>query len=116
MKKTADFITKMQQIKIEPCTSTRTGENVKNQYIITAPGCYAFQSYNSLIAVYDIENNILTLGRYFDYSTTTSKYLNQFLEYCCYCIYRELPNGTSVRNRLQKAIDNGIIKYNPDMR
>lgn len=115
MKKTADFITKMQQIKIEPCTSTRTGENVKNQYIITAPGCYAFQSYNSLIAVYDIENNILTLGRDFDYSTTTSKYLNQFIEYYCYSIYRELPNGTSVRNRLQKAIDNGIIKYNTDM-
>ena len=116
MKKTADFITKMQQIKIEACTSTRTGENVKNQYIITAPGCYAFQSYNSLIAVYDIENNILTLGCNFDYSTTTSKYLNQFIEYYCYSIYRELPNGTSVKNRLQKAIDNGIIKYNPDMR
>ena len=71
---TTNFINKMQQIKIEPCTSNRTGENVKNQYIITAPGCYAFQSYNSLIAVYDIENNILTLGCNFDYSTTTSKY------------------------------------------
>lgn len=116
MKKTTDFITKMKQIKIEPCASTRTGENVKNQYIITAPGCYAFQSYNSLIAVYDIENNILTLGYNFDYSTTTSKYLNQFIECYCYSIYRKLPNGTSVRNRLQKAIDNGIIKYNPDMR
>lgn len=116
MKKTTDFITKMQQIKIEPCQSNRTGENVKNQYIITAPGCRAFQSYNSLIAVYDIENNMLTLGCNFDYSITTSKYLNQFIENYCYSIYRELPNGTSVRNRLQKAIDNGIIKYNPDMR
>lgn len=116
MKKNSRLYPKMQQIKIEPCTSTRTGENVKNQYIITAPGCYAFQSYNSLIAVYDIENNILTLGYDFDYSTTTSKYLNQFIEYYCYSIYKELPNGTSVKNRLQKAIDNGIIKYNPDMR
>lgn len=115
MKKTTDFITKMQQIKIEPCTSNRTGENVKNQYIITAPGCYAFQSYDSLIAVYDIENQILTLGRYFDYSVTTSKYLNQFLKGYCYNIYIQLPSGTSLKNILQKAIDSGVIKYNSDM-
>ena len=112
---TTNFIKKMQQIKIEPCTSNRTGENVKNQYIITAPGCSAFQSYDSLIAVYDMKNYMLTLGRNFHYSTTTSKYLNQFIEYYCHPIYVELPNGTSVRNRLQKAIDNGIVKYNPDM-
>ena len=115
MKKTTDFITKMQQIKIEPCTSNRTGENVKNQYIVSAPGCYAFQSYDSLIAVYDIENNTLTLGCNFDYSTTTSKYLHQFLQNYCYNIYRQLPEGKSIRGILFKAVNSGIVKYNPDM-
>lgn len=105
----------MQQIKIEPCTSNRTGEAVKNQYIITAPGFYAFQSYDSLIAVYDIEKNVLTLGRHYDYSTTTSKYLNQFIEYYCYSIYKELPNGSSVKDRLNKAIASGLIQYNSEM-
>ena len=103
------------KIKVEPLTSTRTGEAVKNQYVIHIDNNVAFQSYDSLIAVYDIENNTLTLGCNFDYSTTTSKYLNQFIEYYCCSIYRELPNGTSVKNKLQKAIDNGIIQYNPDM-
>ena len=115
MKKTKDFINKMQQIKIEPCTSSRTGENVKNQYVITAPGCYAFQSYDSLIAVYDIESGVLTLGRYWDYSLTTLTYLYQFLRNYCYCIYSQLPDGKSKKSEIQKGIDKGIINYNKDM-
>ena len=114
--KTTNFIKKMQQIKIEPCTSNRTGENVKNQYIITAPGCYAFQSYDSLIAVYDFESGVLTLGRDWDYSLTTLTYLYQFLRNYCYNVYCQLPDGKSKKAEIQKGIDNGVIKYNEDMR
>jgi len=113
---TTNAVNTIKTINIEPCTSTRTGDAVKNQYIIKCPGIYAFQSYDSLIAVYDIENNILTLGIDFDYSVTTSKYLNQFLYDYCYSIYRELPNGKSLKDSLYKAINNGLILYDAKMR
>lgn len=111
-----NYIENLKKISVEPCTSNRTGEAVKNQYVISAPGVYAFQSYNSLIAVYDIEHNMLTLGCDFDYSVTTSKYLHQFLKDYCYSIYRELPSGKSLKDTLYKAIENGLIIYDKNMR
>ena len=51
----------------------------KNQFIITADnGTRFFQSYNSIIC--KIEREKVTLDqRFWDYSTTTSKYRNMFL-------------------------------------
>lgn len=112
MKNTKNELIK--NIQVEPCTSNRTGEAVKNQYIISFPGGWAFQSYNSLIATYI--DDVLTLGCDFDYSVTTIKYLHQFLEYYCYSIYRELPTGRSVKDILYKAIKSGLIKYDENMR
>lgn len=105
----------IKKLKIMPCTSTRTGEAVKNQYVISMPGVYAFQSYDSLIAVYNIDLQQLTLGKHFDYSVTTSKYLWQFLREHCYSIYRKLPNGKSGKDILQKAINSGIVIYDENM-
>lgn len=52
----------------------------KNQFIIdTEHGTY-FQSYKSLIAFIPRDDSPIVLDeRYWDYSVTTSKYLNRFL-------------------------------------
>jgi len=50
---------------------------VKNQFIIEDGNKEIFQSYNSIIAIK--ENGKITLGKDWDYSTTTGKYRNQFL-------------------------------------
>lgn len=103
-------------IKVKHATSTRTGEAVKNQYIIEFGNMICFQSYDSLIAVYDKEHNSLTLGKYFDYSVTTSKYLKQFIYNYCYSIYNKIDfDNKSVKSALYKAIDNNIINYDEDM-
>ena len=101
---------------VEPLTSPRTGEPVKNQYVITTGNERAFQSYDSLIAVYDWSNNALTVGSDWDYSVTTLKYLNQFLKDYCYSIYREMPTGKSGADSIRKAIASGLILYDPSMR
>lgn len=58
------------------------GQNgpVKNQFIIrTMDGVY-FQSYNSIIAFIPADGSKIQLDPdYWDYSTTTGKYRNQFL-------------------------------------
>lgn len=108
--------TTARKIHVEPLTSPRTGEPVKNQYVITTGKERAFQSYNSLIAVYDWSENVLTLGYDWDYSVTTLKYLNQFLKDYCYSIYREMPAGKSGADSIRKAINSGLILYDPSMR
>lgn len=52
---------------------------VVNQYVISDKSRLCFQSYNTLIAEYNIINHELILYKYFDYSSTTSKYLHKFL-------------------------------------
>ena len=74
-----------------------------------------FQSYDSLIAIYDRDNNKLVIGRHWDYSVTTIKYFYQFLRYNCYSIWRSLPDGKSGKDKINKAIDLGLIEYDPNM-
>jgi len=69
----------------------RTGKPVANQFIIEDEGRGAngnfktkgvFQSYDSVIAiktVWEDETRVELDERYWNYSTTTSKYRNQFL-------------------------------------
>jgi len=69
----------------------RTGKKVANQFIIEDEGRGAngnfktkgvFQSYDSVIAiktVWEDETRVELDERYWNYSTTTSKYRNQFL-------------------------------------
>jgi len=58
------------------------GNKVPNQFIICADNGRYFQSYDSIIcfAPYDWDKPILLDRTYWDYSKTTGKYRNQFLE------------------------------------
>ena len=58
-------------------TSTR-GNKVANQFIINDKGEEYFQSYRSIIAKKS-QGKIYLDEYYWDYSTTTGKYRNQFL-------------------------------------
>lgn len=55
--------------------SNKNGRKVPNQLIIRddATSRTTFQSYDSMIATIDYQNNTISLGEKWDYSTTTSK-------------------------------------------
>lgn len=78
------------------------GRKVANQFIITDGNVYTFQSYNSVVAVVDFDNSTITIGYNWDYSTTTSRYRNQFFETLG---LDELTDTASVRT----AIKNGSV-------
>ena len=60
--------------------TSNKGNKIANQFIISDPhkGDY-FQSYESMIARITPEGRIFLDTKYWDYSVTTSKYRNQFL-------------------------------------
>ena len=70
----------MKHVKVENMTSSR-GDTMPNQFIIqTSKGIY-FQSYRSIIAFKPNNGGKIQLDRnYWDYSTTTGTYRNQFLQ------------------------------------
>lgn len=98
---------------------------VKNQFVLENDEQLIFQSYDSIIAVYNKESHEITLGRDWDYSKTTSRYLYEFLDTYFYYNYRlqdelidmirKLPNATNKRQLINKAIKNGVIKYDKEM-
>lgn len=86
----------MRKIKVHQMTSPRTGRPVANQFIIKSEGRFkndvgqiktsiikTFQSYDSIIARITYkgwDTPIVELDKnYWDYSRTTSKYRNEFL-------------------------------------
>ena len=64
-------------MKVENMTSPN-GNKVANQFIITDNGDEYFQSYRSIIAKRS-KGKIYLDDYYWDYSTTTGKYRNEFL-------------------------------------
>lgn len=88
-------------MKVTNITNSR-GRKVPNQFIIENGNVYTFQSYNSIIAVVDFDNSIITLGSDWNYSTTTSRYRNKFFETLG---LDELSDTASVR----KAIKDGEV-------
>ncbi len=64
-------------MRVENMTSTR-GNKVANQFIINDEGAEYFQSYRSIIAKKS-QGKIYLDEYYWDYSTTTGKYRNDFL-------------------------------------
>lgn len=87
----------------------------KNQFLIKSKGKTTFQSYNSIIAI--IKNGVLTLGKNWNYSQTTSKYLYLFIETYFYQLGNEqrkiFLNFEEEKNKkqfLQSLIDKKIIK------
>lgn len=57
------------------------GRTVPNQYVIRLDNCDVFQSYETVIAIRDYDLDEVYLNKeYYDYSKTTSKYRNKYLE------------------------------------
>lgn len=63
-------------MKIENMTSAK-GNRIANQFKLYYNNFVAFQSYNTLISVYDCKNDTMYTDKDF-YSNTTSKYRNSF--------------------------------------
>ena len=66
-------------IKVHQLTSPQSGAPVANQFEIETPKGLYFQSYKSIIAFKDNNGKIKLDEYYWDYSRTTSRYLNRFL-------------------------------------
>lgn len=88
-----------------------------NQFRLYGQGKNILQSYNSKVVEIDCVGTgvKITLGRDWDYSTTTSKHVYMFLEeYVPYYII----NFSGVNNKrayINKLIKNGVIGYNENM-
>lgn len=94
-------------LNVKNFTSERTGKAIPNQFIITdGKGTTTFKSYNSIIAeqrgVAGGYDDVIIFGKDYNYSTTTSKYLNRFLEMLG---YKEIANS---KDR-EKAIEKGMF-------
>ena len=94
-------------LNVKNFTSERTGKAIPNQFIITdGKGTTTFKSYNSIIAEQRGAgggfDDVVIFGKDYNYSTTTSKYLNRFLEMIG---YKEIANS---RDR-EKAIEKGMF-------
>ena len=94
-------------LNVKNFTSERTGKAISNQFIITdGKGTTTFKSYNSIIAEQRGAgggfDDVIIFGKDYNYSTTTSKYLNRFLEMIG---YKEIANS---RDR-EKAIEKGMF-------
>ncbi len=67
-------------MKVMNLTSPRSGREVANQFsIVDDAGNRYFQSYKSVIVQIGVGGGVVLDEKYWDYSTTTSKYRNQFL-------------------------------------
>lgn len=83
----------------------------KNQFHLYGEGKNELQSYDSLVV--KIENRIvITLGRDWDYSTTTSKYVYMFLEEYADINFYGIKNK---RDYVRKMIEKGEINYDENM-
>ena len=66
-------------MRVMNMVSPRTGEKVANQFIIAGDHRLTFQSYDSMIIDLDFMHSVITIGKDWDFSRTTSKYRNAFL-------------------------------------
>lgn len=72
---------------------SKSGNNVANQFEILTDSARFFQSYNSIIAKVDNDNNITLDSTYWNYSRTTSKYRNMFLNMSTDDIKKDIKLG-----------------------
>jgi len=66
-------------VKVKSMISSR-GNEVPNQFKIETPEGVYFQSYESIVAVIRLNGEIELDKKYWDWSVTTSKYRNSFLD------------------------------------
>jgi len=74
--------------------TSNNGNKVPNQFIITVNGNTFFQSYSSIIAVKRETGKTELDEHYWDYSSTTGKYRNQFLRESKKETEEKIKNGT----------------------
>lgn len=67
-------------LKVENMRSPRTGREVPNQFVIRSGDKTMFQSYQSPIVEIDYYTHAIHVYEDWNYSRTTSKYRNQFLD------------------------------------
>ena len=67
-------------MKVRNMTSPKTGREVANQFIIENGNITLFQSYTSPIIEIDRDNLTITVYSDWNYSRTTGKYRNKFLD------------------------------------
>lgn len=58
---------------------SRNGNKIANQFVIDYERTRALQSYESLVLSYDYNTKTLFVGTDYNYSNTTRKYVNLFL-------------------------------------
>lgn len=95
----------------------------KNQFLMEDEKQVIFQSYNSIIAIFNKKTRDLTLGCDWDYSRTTLKHLYIFLRDVIY--YNMTPEqrqnimdalqSANTRKAIQKLIDNKKINYESEL-
>lgn len=71
-------------LRVSNMTSQRSGREVANQFIIEDGNKTMFQSYSSPIVEIDVQNKTLTVYPHWDYSMTTGKYRNMFMDDYCF--------------------------------
>ena len=93
-------------LDVKNFTSESTGKAIPNQFIITDGKTKAFKSYDSIIVEQRGAgggfDDVVIFGKNYNYSTTTNKYLNRFLEMLG---YKEIANSKS----RERAIERGIF-------
>ena len=67
-------------MKVYNMESARSGRPVANQFVIVDDNKIVFQSYDSMIVEFNTATSTITFGKDWNYSATTSKYRNQFLD------------------------------------
>jgi len=97
-------------MKVQNMTSPRTGNPVANQFIIVRNNENdlgreeVFQSYDSIIVKRvwseDWKEKVYLDERYWDYSRTTGKYRNQFLNESKYDTQRKILSGEYILTNL----------------
>jgi len=91
-------------MKVQNMTSNK-GNKIANQFIIyDSDGSKYFQSYNSVIGKIDPANNIVLDQKYWNYSTTTGKYRNIFLEETIKETKKKIKSGEYILTDLNKWI------------
>ena len=92
----------------------------KNQFIMEDDKKIIFQSYDSIIAIYNKKKETIILGKNWNYSNTTRKHLYIFIdqELPLNENTKELINTKYTNNRkksIQELIDNKKINYKKRM-
>jgi hypothetical protein len=90
-------------MKVQNMTSNN-GNKIANQFIIYDDDKTYFQSYKSIIVMKDTLNNKTYLDNYYwDYSTTTSKYRNIFLNEKKKDTEKKIKEGVYILTNLNKG-------------